>query len=236
MARSSRHSPSVTAVPEAPAKPSVVPLGALAKLALSAAIVWHLWGVIAEPMRFQTVASHGPSPITNAFYKPIGPYAEFMYLTHGYAFFAPQPGPSHLIEATTSGATGTQTRRYPDLARDQPRLFYHRHFMLSEFLNNLYRAAPPAGIVLNAEEREILAAESRIYRQVRESMKHHLSIRAGGAEVKLERVEHRMPGLPEFMQEGIKLDHPRLYETMREEANPTAPAGLPPPSFLFRPQ
>ncbi len=225
MARASRHSKSTAASPSSA-------LGIKTKIALSLLLFWHIWAVLAEPMRFQTLASNGPSPITNALYQPVGPYAEFMYLTHGYAFFAPQPGPSHLMEVTIKQGDQVQTRRYPDLKLDQPRLFYHRHFMLSEFLNNLYRPLPPRDLVLTETERRGVEAEQRLYRTVRNSMLHHLSVAHGGAEITLDRVEHRMPGLPEFFEEKIHLDHPRLYQVLREDAS-TPPLGLPPPAFLY---
>ncbi|NIO41435.1 MAG: hypothetical protein GTO41_15415, partial [Burkholderiales bacterium] len=56
-----------------------------------------------------------------------------MFLDHGYRFFAPEPGPGHLVryEVTTSDGAGA-AGQFPDRDRIWPRLLYHRWFMLSE--------------------------------------------------------------------------------------------------------
>jgi hypothetical protein len=59
-----------------------------------------------------------------------------MYLDHGYFFFAPNPGPSHLV------GIRDQSVLFPDRKEQWPRLLYHRYFMLSEFYNNSF--APTA--------------------------------------------------------------------------------------------
>ncbi len=48
----------------------------------------------------------------------LGRYVDFMYLSHGYAFFAPNPGPSHLLECEIKSSaivqnTGNETKRQP---------------------------------------------------------------------------------------------------------------------------
>lgn len=60
-----------------------------------------------------------------------------MYLDHGYRFFAPDPGPTHTIRFERSAADGKPiSGRLPDRRTTQPRLLYHRWFMLGESLAN----------------------------------------------------------------------------------------------------
>ncbi len=64
------------------------------------------------------------------------PYLQLMYLDHGYRFFAPEPGPSHLVYYQGTQPSGeTVEGRIPDPQAIWPRLRYHRWFMLSETIN-----------------------------------------------------------------------------------------------------
>jgi hypothetical protein len=66
------------------------------------------------------------------------PYLEATNLNHGYHFFAPEPGPSHLVRYELQLSDGSQViGTFPDKTEHTPRLLYHRHFMLSEYLNTL---------------------------------------------------------------------------------------------------
>jgi hypothetical protein len=183
------------------------------KWVISGAIFFHLWAVVAEPLRFQTRGPLGPSPATNLAYLPVGFYAEFMYLTHGYAFFAPDPGPSHLFKAKLVRTDGSVSERlYPNLALDRPRLMYHRHFMLAEFLNNTYRPEPVTG---TPSEKQALARERNLYLQVATAFRTHLAEGGDPANVELLRLEHRLPWIDE-VQAGLKLDDPGLYRELKE--------------------
>lgn len=139
----------------------------------------HMLAVLAEPMRFFCQSEFQVAPETDALRRWAAPYAEWLYLDHGYFFFAPNPGPSHLVAAELARsnpvAVGPQTPTmtlaspkpsvantepesvdlgqfeyvFPDRKRQWPRLLYHRYFMLSEFYNNSF--APQR---LLPEERE----------------------------------------------------------------------------------
>lgn len=62
----------------------------------------------------------------------VAPYSQTLYLNHGYRFFAPEPGPSHILEYDITQADGTSaTYQFPN-RNLSPRLMYHRWFMLSE--------------------------------------------------------------------------------------------------------
>ncbi len=212
-----------------PAHSDPTPWAMPAKLAASVFIVWHLWAVLAEPIRFQTRGPVQPSPAADLLYQPVGPYAEFIYLTHGYAFFAPDPGPNHLIDAKSLSTDGSilAERRYPDRKLDRPRLYYHRHFMISEFYNNLYRPPLPKEVEIEPEVRQAILAERAMYDRVKQSIQTHLATLNNADRVVLTRIEHRMPGLPEFVRERVKLTDKRLYQDLIDDAvlgSPMLPA------------
>lgn len=194
----------------------------------------HLWGVVGRPVEFATQGPTGPSPASSVFYRPIRWYAEAAYLNHGYAFFAPNPGPSHLIRVEVPVEQGESvTYTYPDLRRQWPRLLYHRHFMLTEFLHNTFQpptmpeevAADPGLAVRWNNDR-------RRYEAVRGSMRRHLVGTFGSDDLTLRRVEHQLVGLPEFLYDRLRLDDPQLYLDLPEDpaefrSGDFAPQGLP---------
>ncbi|QDS91170.1 hypothetical protein EC9_53900 [Rosistilla ulvae] len=191
------------------------------KIAISIAVVVHLWAVVAEPIRFSTRGPGGPSPAASAFRAPVGRYVDFLYLSHGYAFFAPDPGPSHLVAASWIDADGQpQTETFPDRNNQWPRLLYHRHFMLTEFLHNMHepRSLPPDVPRDSVIFRDWRSGRDR-YEMIRDGFANHLQHVHGGSAVQIDRVEHRMPGIPEFVEERIDLQNERLYLTL--------PDGLP---------
>lgn len=112
---------------------------------VSAAVAWHLVGVMVAPLsvppRFE-----GRDSVLGAQLKEIyTPYITALYLNHAYKFFAPNPGDSHLVRYDLYFADGTkrvgaEEQGFPDRLRHWPRLLYHRHFMLTEFINDF---APP---------------------------------------------------------------------------------------------
>lgn len=182
-------------------------------------VVAHLWAVISRPLEFATLGPFGASPSAALFRAPARPYSQFTYLDHGYAFFAPDPGPSHLIEAELTAADGTKTQlRYPDRQAQWPRLLYHRHFMLSEFLNDLYHppGEPPPQIAADPQALQAWRQSRRRYEAVRDSIIAHLQQRYPEHQISIRRLEHRPPGLPEFMQDNIPLNDPQLYRPLED--------------------
>ncbi|MCP4170650.1 MAG: hypothetical protein GY758_07765 [Fuerstiella sp.] len=60
------------------------------------------------------------------------PYNQLLFLNHGYHFFAPDPGASTLISWAIDRPGDTPLKgRFPD-PMVQPRLLYHRYFMLAQ--------------------------------------------------------------------------------------------------------
>ncbi|MEM9660423.1 MAG: hypothetical protein AAF961_18830, partial [Planctomycetota bacterium] len=60
-------------------------------------------------------------------------YVNLLYINHGYEFFAPDPAPSQLARFVLFDADGDEmaTIVLPDIEKQRPRLFYHRHMMLA---------------------------------------------------------------------------------------------------------
>ena len=192
-----------------------VPLRKGIRVAISIAVILHLWAVIAPPLGFQTRGPLGSSPSIATLAGPVGGYGEMLYLNRGYAFFAPDPGPSHLVQASYIDAGGDRVEEmFPDRDRHWPRLMYHRHFMLTEFLHEIYQPpGPPADLAeVDPEAASLWAAARRRYETVRQSYTDHLnSSRIGSKDLAIRRLEHRIPSFIEIVAEPIQLNDQRLY-------------------------
>ena len=149
------------------------------------------------------------------------PYLDAFYLNHGYHFFAPEPGPSHLIRYEMILADGAKkTGFFPNKAEHCPRLLYHRHFMLSEHLSQFAEPGSPP---------ELLQAFSRSYAQ-------HLLAQEPAREVKLILVRHLLAD-PERVLAGLKLTDKSLYlerplGTFRADGSADLPVTTPPAATL----
>ena len=219
----SRHNPRRATTPAAdlpnlPAEDTAPLLPSLRfRVVVSLLVLWHLWAVVGEPVEFITRLGFGieGSPAGMAFNRPVRPYAQFTYLSHGYAFFAPDPGPSHLLEARWQQADGTsQQLRFPDLRRQRPRLLYHRHFMLTEFLNNVHTASLPEGLREDEQaETRAWKASREQYEAIRDSYRRHLGYRlqVPWEGIELHRIAHRAPFVPEYLDQGVRLKDQRLF-------------------------
>ena len=123
------------------------------------------------------------------------PYLQLGYLNHGYHFFAPEPGPSHLIRYELTLADGsTKTGYFPNSKEHQPRLLYHRHFMLSEHLAGMMESGAPSPLV----NRYI------------QSYGEHLLDEYQAEKVKLTMIRHHLAD-PEDVLKGMKLTDASLY-------------------------
>ncbi len=197
--------------------PRPIPLSPRLRFFLSALLIGHLLAVIAPPLSFQTRGPLGQSPVVATVLAPVEGYSQAMYMDRGYAFFAPDPGPSHLIQAAITSKDGSRVETmFPDLDEQWPRLLYHRHFMLSEYLTEVYfPPGPPRELAkvdpIDAEN--WVRARAR-YEHVRQSIVGHLQRRYPGQDVAIRRVEHLIPDLVAFQQSPVALDDPRFYQVM----------------------
>lgn len=209
--------------------PRIVSLSAKWKLAISLLIVLHLLALIAEPFALFTRGANGLSPAALPLRRGLAPYIEFGYLNHGYFFFAPNPAPSHLLECNLKSSSGAQSRlRLPDRRAQWPRLLYHRHFMLAEFLNQLHVEPIREQDVSDLPNKDLLNAwrADRVrFEMVRDSMIKHLKSRYGVDSAQIFRLEHRLPSTTEVFDEKIPLNDERFYIVL-----PDAPVFTPPTS------
>ena len=159
-----------------------------ARVVVSLLVLFHLTALVVGPM-----AVPPSSILMTRAWDVFQPYLEAAYLNHGYHFFAPEPGPSHLVHYELEMPDGSRREGvFPNLDEHWPRLLYHRHFMLSERL----AAAPP---------------ETEWIQRYSESYARHLLVRHGAKRVSLTLRRHLLP-YPDQVQDGMKLTDPRLYE------------------------
>ena len=142
------------------------------------------------------------------------PYLNAMFLSHGYRFFAPNPGPSHLIKYEVEQNSGsTVTGTLPDVNVHWPRLYYHRHFMISEFVFG--EVSDTLGEVdeeaMSEQEREMLGRRRERAQALGRSIANSLMERLDGRRVRLLLVEHAIPP-PWDVQGGLALTDASLYE------------------------
>lgn len=148
-------------------------------------IVIHLTAIIAAP-----AATEPSSVLSHEVCQILMPYLGLFYLDHGYHFFAPEPGESSLLTYVAEREDGTTVRRrFPDRAT-QPRLLYHRYFMLTEHL---------AG------------APEEIQRPWQESYAAHILRAERAGRVTLIQQTHNLPTM-ERIRDGGRLDDPESYE------------------------
>lgn len=191
-------------------------------------------------------------PLTNPIYTeeltgPLGrfmaPFHQTLYLGHGYRFFAPDPGPSHLVIYRITREDGTEfTGRFPHPRQHWPRVIYHRWFMLSETMfeehigtpdresfdsmqNELqeqierFRAAGQRQFVRQVEQMYERQAKSydRAQRRIPalvESVARELLRRHGGQRIELFIQERGLPA-PADVIVGMKLDDSRFLSEPR---------------------
>ena len=156
------------------------PLGV--RLFASVVILIYLLAVVIPPLA-------GPPPaseLANVILQPFRPLVGAISLSHGYRFFAPNPGPGHSIRWTMLTARGNTLKGViPDAKTDWPRLLYHRRFMIPEKIAAL--VPPPLAPA------EIRREATRDWQPFAEDIATHLLMKHSGQEVTLELVEHYLP-------------------------------------------
>ena len=99
------------------------------RIAVLVLLALYLGLVVLAPM---TIPSGSPF-LTTPIAQRVLPAQQALYLNHGYRFFAPNPGPTHVVVYEIETADGQKKRgHFPDRDNTSPRLLYHRWFMLSE--------------------------------------------------------------------------------------------------------
>ncbi|MCO6456879.1 MAG: hypothetical protein J5I93_16395 [Pirellulaceae bacterium] len=188
---------------------------------VSGLLLLHVTAVFTAPFTFATSSGPGfASPFAGTLMGLLEPYINAVFLNHGYFFFAPNPGPAHLVRYRLEFDDGREPVEglFPDLRRHWPRLLYHRHFMLSESLNGRFAPPePPPEIVGDPVAMAAWQRARRQYEALRDSYANHLRKQYGAARVELTRVEHRLPTTYEVIEQGMRLDDPSLYLDLPDE-------------------
>lgn len=145
---------------------------------------YHLFCVVISP------ASVGPaSELEYAGWRIAAPYLQTLNLNHGYHFFAPDPAGSSIVSYVLEFPDGrTEAGRFPN-REIFPRLLYHRHFMLSEFLGG---------------------ADPGRQKSIRQAYARNLCKRTGASKVTLSLVLHSLATRDQVLA-GVKLDDPSSY-------------------------
>jgi hypothetical protein len=118
------------------------------------------------------------------------PYLGALYLDHGYHYFAPEPAESTLLAYVAEREDATLVRgRIPDRTT-QPRLLYHRYFMLTEHMND---------------------APEDVERLWHESYAEHIAREHGARRVALIQQTHKLPSM-ERIRGGGRLDDLESYD------------------------
>ena len=150
-------------------------------------IVFHFAAVLIAP------ASVPPATrLAQQSWSYCGGYLQFLFLNHGYHFFAPDPAGSTLIayEATMPDGS-TEWNRIPN-REIWPRLNYHRHFMLTEHM--------AATVSVRPDMADALA----------ETYANEIARQTGARHVVLYEVNHSLSS-PEQVRAGRHLDDPVTY-------------------------
>jgi hypothetical protein len=208
------------------------------KLVISGLIVFHLTAVFWAPFAFACNSGGSSSPLADPVGRSLQPYMAAMYLDHGYFFFAPNPGPSHLVRYKVEFEDGRPPVEgmFPDRQEQQPRLMYHRHFMLAEALYNRYvppqpppEPTPPPLTATSTEKARIQAERAeyvrtlavwqhqrRQYESLRLAFEQRLLAMHGGSKVTITRIEHQIPAPQEVLTGGRRLTESDSYLELPE--------------------
>ncbi len=159
------------------------------------------WGVnLAVVLHFSAIlaaaGSVGPTPdYVRAIWEFFHPYLQLLSLNQGYNFFAPEPGPTNILDFEVTRGDGTVVRsRLPDHTK-YPRLLYQRHLLLTEHI----------GIAPIDDPRAYYRSYAR-----------HVCKKYGGSKVRVIRLFH-YPLTMEMVKSGGRLDDPLSFEEIDRE-------------------
>jgi hypothetical protein len=190
---------------------------------ISVLVLLHLTAVFIPPFTFATRSGPSPDLVSPLAIRVMGYfriYIDAAFLNHGYAFFAPDPGPSHLIKYRLEFDDGRLpiNATFPDLKRHRPRLLYHRHFMLSEQLNGEW-APPVMPPDLPADQVENWKQALESYDAKWNSFEQHLLHKYGAQRITMVRIQHRLPAWLEVRDRNQRLDDPSLFREIPKEVD-----------------
>jgi hypothetical protein len=174
-------------------------LSAPARLFLSLLIAWHVTAVFLAPLSVPPSSDLVVDVAQKSFMQK---YLDALFINHGYSFFAPDPGPGHIMRYEVLDERGNVIRKgeFPDRREQWPRLRYHRYFMLAE----QSELPTPDEKVRDEWQRRYMAAYAR-----------QLLRQYDGQSARVQCVIH-YPLYREDALNGMELTDPRTYETKLE--------------------
>lgn len=199
----------------------------------------HLLAVFSEPFHFFSRSEIQTAPDATLLRSLLRPYSQWMFLDHGYFFFAPNPGPGHLIRIVQSddpvpplpddrrSTPLSEVNRLdgdnrsilflPDRKSHWPRLLYHRYFMLSEFYYSRYAPREISRELAADRGFETRWNQDRlIYVELRQSLEEHLKQKYATPFLRIDRVERSLPDTQSILKQGIRLTDPRWLSVLPE--------------------
>ncbi len=185
-----------------------------ARIAISLLLLLHLAIVIATPAGMVMPGSR----LARWLLQAAAPYVQAGNVSHGYAFFAPDPGPGHVIEYELRFSDGHKERgKIPDTSQHWPRLRYHRHFMLSEQLASLWEDEPirpenPRFETAWQQDHARWERQRKDFQKRANSYGHHLLKISGANEVEMNLIRHHLLTPEEFIG-GRSFRDRELFET-----------------------
>ena len=179
------------------------------------AVSLHLAAVFIAPLSMAPFSMSPASELGRELHGWFRPYIEAADLNHGYKFFAPNPGPGNSLQAILKFDDGrTEEKMFPDLDDQWPRLFYHRHMMLAEFLQAVAAPSIPDTIIPGTPEYreakirwEGMSEQREVYDAVINSYAQQLLRKYDAAEVTLHGIT-RLPPMAWEVKAGRKLSDP----------------------------
>jgi len=193
----------------------------------------HMLGVLAEPLRFFSRSDVAVAPDFELIAETMQTYSQWLYLDHGYFFFAPNPGPGRLIQCSFQPvrmagdppaspdlriqADAAAVSTLPDKQNQRPRLLYHRYLMLAEFYNSRFAPSQiPAESRKDPEFATRWAQDFEMYKRLQASMMKSLKHKLGTSSITFSRVEPSRPTPDSVLNQKVQLNERRLLEILPE--------------------
>lgn len=195
-------------------------------------VCFHLLAVFGEPFHFfsrSPVQSGADAELLRGVTRP---YAQFMFLDHGYFFFAPNPGPGHVLRVMSDDSPLALSPErfnvnpydgilYPDRNRHKPRLLYHRYLMFAEFFNSRY--APPE-LAPELEKDPLIKRSWTNDRAIYTSLVRNVSDKVKQSTqkpfVRVDRLEREIPDRVSTVQQKVRISDPRWIQILPESPPP----------------
>ncbi|MCU0711511.1 MAG: hypothetical protein MUC43_05595 [Pirellula sp.] len=204
-------------------------------------IGFHLIAVFAEPFHFFSRSPVQSGADADLLRNVTRPYAQFMFLDHGYFFFAPNPGPGHLLRVMTDDAplqfplpqerfnvNPYDGMLFPDRNRHKPRLLYHRYLMFAEFFNS--RFAPPdldPELAKDSLIKKSWTNDRAIYTSLVRAVSENVKQETKKPFARVDRLEREIPDRISTLQQKVRISDPRWIQILPEAPVPTPEAPMP---------